>query len=43
MQRAVGVTCNLFRLMNNVHPFVPMLFLLAVAFAFGAAIVSLLK
>lgn len=43
MQRAVGVTCNLFRLMNNVHPFVPMLFLLFVAVSIGAAIVGLLK
>jgi hypothetical protein len=32
-QRLVGVLCNAFRSMNNVHPFVPFAFLLAVAAA----------
>lgn len=43
MRRAVGIACNLFRLMNNVRPFVPMLFLLLVGVSFGAAIVRLLR
>lgn len=33
MQHVVGWSCNLFRLMNNVHPFIPIAFIL-VAFAF---------
>lgn len=34
-QYAVGFLCNLFRVMNNVHPFVPLGFLGAVALAAG--------
>jgi hypothetical protein len=41
-ERGVGLLCNLFRVMNNVHPFVPMLFLIAVAVSLGAAIVGAL-
>ena len=37
-QRAVGLLCNVFRLMNNVHPFVPLAFLLLVAAAAGLAV-----
>ncbi len=33
LQRAVGLACNLFRLANNVHPFVPLAMLGAVAAA----------
>jgi hypothetical protein len=40
-QYGVGFLCNLFRLMNNVHPLVPMAFLLLVAGACGAGIAAL--
>ncbi|HVX11505.1 MAG TPA: hypothetical protein VHC22_10010 [Pirellulales bacterium] len=43
LQYAVGFFCNLFRLMNNVHPLVPMAFLLLVAGGCGAAIVGLVR
>ncbi|HUY91257.1 MAG TPA: hypothetical protein VMV10_21140 [Pirellulales bacterium] len=43
LQFAVGALCNLFRLMNNVHPFVPLLFLLLLAASLGAGVFSLVK
>ena len=36
-QRVVGFFCNAFRVMNNVHPFVPIAFILGVAAAIGWA------
>lgn len=42
LQYFVGLLCNLFRLMNNVHPFVPMLFLGLVAAAVVTLLISLL-
>lgn len=34
-QRAVGIMCNLFRVLNNIHPFVPLALLLSVLTAAG--------
>lgn len=42
-QYGVGLLCNLFRLMNNVHPFVPILFIAAVLGSAVAALVRLLS
>jgi hypothetical protein len=36
-QVAVGLLCNLFRVLNNVHPFMPLAFILSVLFAAGYA------
>jgi hypothetical protein len=35
----VGILCNLFRWLNNIHPFVPLVFIVAVLAAIGWAIV----
>jgi hypothetical protein len=43
LQYGVGFLCNMFRLMNNVHPLVPMAFLLLVAGTFGAGIAALVR
>lgn len=40
-QYVVGYLCNLFRLMNNVHPFIPLAFILLVAAAVVGGVVSL--
>jgi hypothetical protein len=39
-QRAVGLLCNLFRLLNNLHPLVPLAFIAAVLAALGSIAVS---
>lgn len=41
-QRGVGLLCNLFRLLNNVHPLVPFAFITAFLAATGWALVRLL-
>ncbi|MGD9720182.1 MAG: hypothetical protein AB7O59_07885 [Pirellulales bacterium] len=43
LQFGVGLICNLFRLMNNVHPFVPALVILLVLLALGGGIYSLFR
>jgi hypothetical protein len=42
LQRGVGLLCNLFRVMNNVHPFMPLLFLAAIFVSLGGAIFAML-
>lgn len=41
-QYAVGFVCNLFRLLNNVHPFLPMLLILTTLLGLGGAIAGLI-
>jgi len=41
-QRAVGLVCNLMRVLNNVHPLVPIALVAALAAALGRGIVALL-
>jgi hypothetical protein len=43
LQWMVGLICNLFRLMNNVHPFIPMLFIVLVLLSTGVLIASLFQ
>jgi hypothetical protein len=41
-QVVVGLLCNLFRLLNNIHPLIPLALIAAVAAALGWAIARLL-
>ncbi len=43
LQFGVGLVCNLFRVMNNVHPFVPLLFIVLVLCGVGWGALALVR
>ena len=43
LQLGIGLICNLFRVMNNVHPFIPLAFIALVLSGLGWATLALLK